>query len=105
MPARQLINLIRAHVHSDVVDVPLQIDNGVLELVNAVIEGRVRAMVVVQRGPQAPNHGNEAPQPFGECIFRFVEGQRPPSSLATGAAVGRGGEPGPHAALSRGGGL
>ena len=62
-------------------------------------------MVVVQRGPQAPNHGNKAPQSFGECFFRFVERQRPPSGLATSAAVGRGGEPGPHAALSRGGGL
>ena len=105
MRAKRLMNFVGAHMHSDVVNVPLEIDNGVLELVDAVVEGRVRAMVVVQRGPQAPNHGNEAPQPFGKCIFRFVEGQRPPSSLATGAAVGRGGVPGSHAALSRGGGL
>ena len=68
------MNFVGAHVHSDVVNVPLQIDDGVLELVDAVIEGRARAMVAVQRGPQAPNHGNEAPQPLGKRIFRFVEG-------------------------------
>ena len=62
-------------------------------------------MVAVQRGPQAPNHVNEAPQPLRKGIFRFVEGQRPPSSLAASAAVGWGSVPGPHAALSRGGGL
>ena len=99
------MNFVRENVHPDMVNVPLQIDKGVLELVDAVIEGRVRAMVAVQRGPQAPNHVNEAPQPLGKGIFRFVEGQRPPSSLAASTAVGRGCVPGPHAVLSRGGGL
>ena len=73
--ARQrLMNFIGAYMHSDVVNVPLEIDDGIFELVDAVVEGRVRSVVVVQRGPQAPNHGNEAPQPLGERVFRLVEG-------------------------------
>ena len=87
------------------VNVQLEINDGILEFVDTIVEGRIRAVVAVQRGPQAPNHVNEAPQPFGKRIFRFVEGKRPPSSLAPGPAVGRGGVPGTHGVLSRGGSL
>ena len=33
------MNFVRENVHPDMVNVPLQIDKGVLELVDAVIEG------------------------------------------------------------------
>ena len=94
--ARQrLMNFIGAYMHSDVVNVPLEIDDGIFELVDAVVEGRVRAMVAVQRGPQAPHHADEVPQTLGKGVFRLVEGQRPPSSLAASTAVGRGSVPAP----------
>ena len=56
--ARQrLMNFIGAYMHSDVVDVPLEIDDGIFELVDAVVEGGVSTVAVMQRGPQALHHG------------------------------------------------
>ena len=87
------------------VNVQLEINDGILEFVDTIVEGRIRAVVAVQRGPQAPHHVDEAPQTLGKGVVRLVEGQRPPSSLAANTAVGRGCVPGPHAVLSRCGGL
>ena len=102
---QRLLEFVGAHVYADMVDVPFKVDNGILKLIDAVVEGGVRAVVAVQLCPKAPHHGNEPPKPLHESVLSLVQRERPPSGLAPGPSVCRGGEPGAHAALSRGGGL
>ena len=100
---QRLLDFVGAHVHADVVDVPLKVDDGIFKLIDAVVEGGVRAVVVVQLSPKAPHHGNEPPKPLHKSVLSLIQGERPPSGLAPGPAVRRGGVPGTHAGLSRGG--
>ena len=102
---QRLLNFVGAYMHADVVDVPLEVDDGIFKLVDAVVEGGVSTVVVVQLSPKAFHHGNEPPKPLHESVLSLVQRERPPSGLAPGPAVCRGGEPGAHTALSRGGGL
>ena len=43
-------------MHSDVVNVPLEVDDGIFKLVDAVVERGVSSVVVMQRGPEAFHH-------------------------------------------------
>ena len=100
---RWLFAFVGAHVHGDVIDVLLQANERIFELVDAVGEWGVRAVVMVQLILKLPRDANELAKPVHECVLSFVQGERPPSCLAPGPAVRRGGVPGTHAVLSRGG--
>ena len=100
-----LLAFVGAHAHGDVVDVFLQANEFILKLVNAVGERGVSAVVVVQLVPQLPRDANELIKTVHESILGFVQRERPPCRLAPGPAVCRGGVPGTHAVLSRGGSL
>ena len=102
MRARQLMNFVRENVHRDMVNVPLQIDDGVLELVDAVVEGRVRAMVAVQRLANVVDVPEEDSDLVGKGVLGLKQGERPPFGLPASTAVRRGSKRSAHGGLSRG---
>ena len=69
---QQLLNFIGAYMHSDVVDVPLEVDDGILKLVDAVVERGVSTVVVVQLIPQAFHHGYEPPKPLHKSVLSLI---------------------------------
>ena len=50
------VDLVRADVHPDVVNIQLKISDGIVELVDASVQWGVFSMVLVQRRPQSVHH-------------------------------------------------
>ena len=51
------------------VDASLEVNDGILEPVDAVVERGVSAMVLMERGPQSTHHVKEASELFRERVF------------------------------------
>ena len=66
------MNLIGTNVHTDMVGVPLEVNDGIFEPVDAFVEWGVSSMVVMQRGPQAIHHVKESPEPLRERVFGLI---------------------------------
>ena len=69
---QRLLNFVGAYMHADVVDVPLEVNDGIFEPVDAVVEWGVSSMVLMQRGPQATHHVNESLEPLRERVFGLI---------------------------------
>ena len=70
---RRLLGFVGVHVHADVIDVPLQVNECIFELVDAVSEWGVGTVVVVQLIPKLPRDANELVKPVHESILSFVQ--------------------------------
>ena len=56
------VDLVGTDMYANVVNVQLKISDGIVELVDAVIQWGVFSMVLVQRRPQSIHHAKEPPK-------------------------------------------